>query len=246
MPNRTYYEDYQCDTETSIEELIMRYGHKPEKWKAILQTPLNAKLAQKYLKYQYAPTLQAYEILYIPIPWTMKTASMRSKQYTTSSGLIQPQCEINIPRYGEPIPAIEWLQTCYYIEDGEESLQKVDPDRDVYPSEIDDKPFYFDEYQKDFYDAPSNLNLQFRACLSLGVVTNKRVRLYETKLWGADFSQDKAIPYSLRTVPAHIFRRHLEALNKGQGKTIGKSFEKMEWCIDAAPPSNFGPYFAPY
>lgn len=82
--------------------------------------------------------------------------------------------------------------------------------------------------------------------LSLGVVTGKRVRLYEAILWGVKFTEippsATPIPYRTISLTSKEGQDHINALMKGEGPQRANSFAKQGWCIEAAPSYNYADY----
>lgn len=260
---RTYFEDFTCKYGESINvaTLIELYGHERKDWKKIIRHPKNNAVAQRYAaelqdSWEFLPNLDHKDTIYIPIPWRMGIP-----QYKVSTWQGQPAFEIRIPRKGPSLRGkIEWIQTLYEVKDGKEGIEILDPDRHGwsarhFPEILDDKPFYFSDQDYDnkswlknevFGDSPSRLsNVTIIFTTSLGVVTDKRVRLYETLMWVVRFRGESPplLEKKIKIMPnTDRFMKHIAAIRNGTLKTAFTNVEKAGWCIEGPFSNNWADY----
>jgi hypothetical protein len=228
-----YYEDVKIQHGETVSGLATDYAHKATAWEKIWKDPKNARLVA--LRKDPAH-VRAGDILYVPIPW--KVISKPITPETDGASIV-------IERDGELGTRITFVQTVY---------QHNQPLDDTTPFCVDgcpgddDLPFYWTmaeltrdpNRRKRFWDhssrdAPSadKGSTRWRAVVSLAVVTEKRVTVYKSYVWGWNMTTANVITtVGPRESTGPEMMGHINLLRKGKGKTI--DFKTDGWTFRSA------------
>ena len=188
-----YYEDVEIKKGDTLSELVYAYGYKGSDWITVWNDAKNSKL--KALR-KRPELIQPNDIVYIPIPWTIKTTTMVFDAAKT-------KVQFQATRDGLQGSRLRWVQT---VDRGNQPFGNAPygaPRFVVDPSSPpdDNQPFYYTDTEltadpkrrTTFSDAPfrhpplkAKGTTEWRAMLSIGVVTDKRVTVLDTHYWGFD------------------------------------------------------------
>jgi hypothetical protein len=231
-----FYEDYQIKRGDTVSGLGAAYGYKVHDWKKIWEDPKNSGLfARRGAPERILPGDQ----LNIPIPWCVV-----SKRLTKQGDGAQMVAQ----RDGELGKQLTWVQTVYQHNQPVANTQPFCVDG--CPAD-DDLPFYWTNAEiaadpnlrKKFSDHSSRNaptvaqgTTRWRAVVSLAVVTEKRVTVWESLVWGWDMKTDGTVtPRGPRDATGVEVGGHLNLLRKGSG-TGPLTFAKTGWTFRVAPP----------
>ncbi len=223
-----FYEDVKVKSGETVSGLAVAYGYRASQWKKIWDDKKNQVVVTKRGKPE---RLQIGDVLQIPIPWTMTSKSL--VVHGNGSGL-------TVTRSGQKGQRLRWAQTVYQHNQaiGATSTFCVDgcPADDV-------DPFYWTSgelsgdptLRKTFTDFPSRPapsaaqgTTKWRAVLSIAVVTDKRVTVFDSIVWG--FNVTPAGVYTKvgpRAAATQEVNGHLSLLKKGTG--TGGGFKAAGW-----------------
>jgi len=222
------FEDVILKPGATLEQMAIDYGYSPRDWTKIWDDPKNARLVQQRKKPE---KLLSGDKIVVPIPWIINSNKMQ--QVVGKAG----HFEINAKRNGRQGKNIRWLQTVFA--DNQPKFPPSSFSVDL-PTD-DDEPFYYTaqeekdhpDYRTDFYDAPfrnppKDRTTTWRAVLSIGVITEKRVSILDAIVWGVDFRKDGTNSiYKPRAATSLELKGHIHLLQSGKGKT--KTFKAGGW-----------------
>ena len=230
-----FYEDVTLQRGETVSSLARAYGYRINEWQRTWNDPRNATLVSRR---RYPEHLQIGDILQVPIRWTI----------TTKALTIQPRgAKMVAERDGELGERLTWVQTVY---------QHNQPVPGTSPFCVDgcppddNDPFYwtaaeiagepglrkrFEDYSQRNPPAADKGTTKWRAVLSLGVVTGKRVTIWDSLVWGWDMTPANVItPIGPRAATAHEIAGHLNLLRNGQG-TGPLTFGGAGWTFRSVP-----------
>ena len=243
-----YYEDVKVKKGETVSGLGMNYGYKSSEWRKIWDDPKNAALVKKRGKPEH---LQIGDIVDIPIPWRTVTRHLT----TDANGV-----SFLVQRDGQAGKRMRWVQTVYqhnqpvaattpFCVDGcpaDDSLPFYWTDGEVASPPQWIKDFSGDpkvQLSKTFGDRPSRGapsaaqgTTKWRAIVSIAVVTDNRVTVYDSWVWGFDLTaagvSSKVGP---RAANAQEVQGHLHLLGIGKGTGAG-TFGTQGWTFRKPPP----------
>jgi hypothetical protein len=231
-----FYEDYKIKHGDTVSGLGTAYGYKANDWKKIWENPKNSGLAAKRGRPE---SIQPGDQLNIPIPWRVV-----SKHLTKQARGAQLIAE----RDGELGMQLSWVQTVYQHNQPIPNTQPFCVDG--CPAD-DDLPFFWTNNEiagtpnlrKRFSDPPARNpptaaqgTTRWRAIVSLAVVTEKRVTVWNSLVWGWDMKTDGTVtPIGPRAATGVEVSGHLNLLRRGKGKGP-LTFAKAGWTFRTAPP----------
>ena len=239
-----YHEDVKVKNGETVSGIGADFGYRITEWHKIWDDPKNAPLVKKRGKPEH---LQIDDVVWVKIPWHTVTRRLTTDA-NGASFLVQ--------RNGQPGKRINWVQTVYRGNQpiGPNSspfcVDACTPD--------DDLPFYWTnaevasppQWVKDFSGDPAvQLGKTFadrasrgapaagigttkwRAIVSIAVVNEKRVTVYDSWVWGFDLtSAGVATKVGPRCPTPHERQGHLQLLKGGLGTT---------WIFDLATKFGF-------
>jgi hypothetical protein len=232
-----FYEDYQIKRGDSISGLGVAYGYTVHDWKKIWGNPKNSGLVAM----RGTPErIQPGDRLAIPIPWCVIS------KHLTKMG---DGAQIVVERNGELGKQLTWVQTVY------RHNQPIGPNPNPFCVDActpdDDLPFYWTNTEiaakpnlrKRFSDHSSRSppsaaqgTTKWRAIASLAVVTEKRVTVWNSLVWGWDMTTLGVVTtIGPRAASVAEVSGHLNLLRKGSG-TGPLTFGKAGWTFRTAPP----------
>lgn len=228
------YEDIYIKPRETLAQLAGDYGYNFWEWRKIWEEPKNRLLVSTRKRPE---RLLAGDKLIIPINWKISSKPM------SLNGGVAGKWQIKVKRNGSQGKNIQWLQTVFA--DNQPKFPPSPYSVDL-PTD-DDEPFYWTaveetadpKLRKEFYDAPfrnppATRTTKWRAVLSLGVVTGKRVSIFQSIVWGVDFRTDgRNVAYSPRAATGLEITGHIKLLNEGSGKTM--TFKHGGWTFRKAP-----------
>lgn len=216
-----YYEDVRLKLGDTISELGIEYGYKATDFNKIWKDPKNATLVKLRKDPEH---VRPGDLLYIPIPWKAITKHITAE--TDGASLI-------LERNGELGERLTFVQTVY-----QHNQPLADTTAfcvDGCPGD-DDEPFYWtaDELtgdpnlRKRFTDhssrsAPSVAQgtTKWRAVVSLAVVTERRITVYQSFVWGWNMTPANEIStVGPREASGPEIMGRINLLRKGKGKTV--------------------------
>ena len=232
-----FYEDYEVKRGDTLWGLAVAYGYKGEQWKKIWGDPKNLGLTTR----RSAPErIQPGDKINIPLPWTVVSQSLTNMG---DGALMEAE------RDGELGKQLTWVQTVY------RHNQPIGPNPNPFCVDActpdDNLPFYWTNAEikadanlrKKFSDhssrnAPTAAmgTTKWRAVVSLAVVTEKRVTIWNSTVWGWDMTPANAVTtVGPRTATGYEISGHLNLLRKGVG-TGPLTFAKLGWTFREAVP----------
>jgi len=230
-----FYEDVALQTGETVLNLVKEYGYRGTEWQRIWSDPRNAALVSRR---RVPERLQIGDILQVPIKWTI-TMKMLTGQ-TNGARMIAE-------RDGELGERLTWVQTVY--QHNQPASKTTSFCVDGCPAD-DNEPFYYTSAEtksmpnlrKRFEDYPqrkpptaANGTTKWRAVLSLGVVTGRRVTIWNSLVWGWDMTPANNITtIGPRAARAQEVAGHLNLLRNGRG-TGPLTFGKAGWTFRSAP-----------
>jgi len=229
-----YCEDVRLKHGDTISGLAKAYAYKETDWRKIWDDPRNVTLVGM----RKAPEhVRPGDLLQIPIPWKVTSKSLTPE--TDGASLV-------MVRDGELGERISWVQTVY---------QHNQPVAGTTPFCVDGcpaddaDPFYYTAQEltddparrKRFSDhssrgAPTAKlgTTKWRAVVSLCVVTDKRVTVYKSHVWGWNMTTANAITaVGPREATGPEMMGHINLLRKGVGKGP-VTFKDSGWTFRSA------------
>ena len=231
-----YHEDVKVKKGETVSGLAVAYGYAASDWQKIWNDPKNADLVKKRQKPEH---LNVGDVLFVPIPWM--TVSRTLLVEANGVGL-------TVRRDGGLGRQLSWVQTVY------RHNQPIGPNPSPFCVDActpdDNLPFYWTDAEirkdptrrKTFIDHPSRAapsaalgTTKWRAIVSIAVVTEKRVTVYDSWVWGFDMTPANAITkIGPRQAAAGEVAGHLNLLRKGLG-TAKDDFGKQGWTFRTPP-----------
>jgi hypothetical protein len=231
-----FYEERQIKRGDTVSGLGMAYGYKPQDWGKIWENQKNSALVVR----RGAPEqIQPGDQLQIPVPWHIVSKTVTRRDDGAA---------IVAERDGELGKQLTWVQTVY---------QHNQPVANTSPFCVDgcpaddDLPFYWtnneiaadQNMRKKFSDHSSRRpptaaqgTTKWRAIVSLAVVTDKRVTVWTSLVWGWDMTTDGTVtPIGPRAATGTEVAGHLNLLRNGSG-TGPLTFARAGWTFRTAPP----------
>ncbi len=230
-----FYEEYKIKRGDTISKIGIAYGYKASEWKKIWDNIKNAHL--KNIR-NVPEHINPGDIVFIPIPWGVISKNLKRE---TDGGTMVAE------RDGELGTQLTWVQTVYQHNQPVGSTEPYCVDG--CPAD-DDLPFYWTNAEiaadtnlrKKFSDhsarnAPTAAQgtTKWRAVLSLAVVTEKRVTVWNSLVWGWDMDPDGTVTtVGPRNATGTEVSGHLNLLRKGAG-TGPLAFSKDGWAFRSQP-----------
>ncbi|XZF16255.1 hypothetical protein ACTHGU_08960 [Chitinophagaceae bacterium MMS25-I14] len=231
------YENIKLKPHETLSQVAGYYGYNSWEWRKIWDDPKNAALK---LKRGQATKLITGDELYLPIPWTIT-----SKLMAGTGNLFS----IDVKRNGNKGKNLKWVQTVF------EDNQPINPaytyggafTNFCVDAPDDDEPFYYTAaematrpgYRTAFHDrpgrhAPLSRATAWRAVLSIGITSGKRVSVYDSIVWGVDFGTNGTNRmYHPRKATEYEIKGHLNLLKSGKGIS-GNTFTSLGWTFREA------------
>jgi hypothetical protein len=230
-----FYEDVKVKRGETVSGLGVAYGYKASEWRKIWDHPRNLHVVARS---RVPERLQIGEMLYVPISWMVVTKTLTPKPDGAA---------IVLERDGELGKRLTWVQTVYQHNQPIGATQPFCVDG--CPAD-DNLPFYWTDAE---IAADKNLRKRFsdyshrprptaamgttrwRAVVSLAVVTDQRVSIWNSIVWG--WNLPVIGPPSVvgpRPATGHEVQGHLNLLRKGLG-TGPLTFGTGGWTFQLAP-----------
>ncbi|HTK29626.1 MAG TPA: hypothetical protein VL309_08755 [Vicinamibacterales bacterium] len=225
-----FYEDVKVKAGESVSRLAVAYGYLAHDYSRVWNDPKNATLVRSR---RVPERLQPGDVIVVPIPWrvTHKTLTVEG------SGV-----GIEVKRSGARGTRLSWVQTVY------RHNQPIGPNPAPFCVDActpdDSLPFYWTNAEiaadptlrQKFVDHPSRSapsaaqgTTRWRAIVSIAVMTDKRVTVYDSLVWGFDMTPANAITkVGPRAATAQELAGHLHLLKVGKG-TRSASFHALGW-----------------
>jgi hypothetical protein len=231
-----FYEDVMVKGGETIPRLAVAYGYLAKEWKLIWDDPKNSALVASRGKPE---NVKAGDVVYIPIPWKVIRKTLQEEP----SGV-----KMVVRRNGRRGLRLRWAQTVNRHNQpfGVPNVFCTDP---CGPPD-DNAPFYYTtqeiknvpERRKRFEDHPSRPipspaigTTKWRAVLSVTVITNRRVTIFNSFVWGFNLdTSGKVSKFNPRPATKEEIDGHLNLLGKGKGNA-GKTFLSQGWTFRTAP-----------
>ncbi len=229
-----WYEDARVAAGETMSQLALDYAYKASDWNRIWSDPRNASLVGLRKRPE---SLQPGDLVRVPIPWTMVTRALTPVPFGV---------QMEARRNGERGRRLSWVQTVF--QDNQPVPGTTVFGVDGLPAD-DPLPFYFTdaelagnpEFRRLFRDLPQRPPpsaalgaTHWRAIVSLAVVTQQRVTVWDSTVWGFNITPTGATtPYGPRPATHHEVVGHLHLLRIGRG-TGPLPFSTMGWTFRAA------------
>ena len=230
-----FYENVKTQMGESFDQLIQAYGHKLSDSHRIWHNKNNAVLASLRKK---PLNLQVGDVVLIPIPWHVTKKNLGS----TARGAY-----MTAERDGELGERLGWVQTVY--QHNQPVLGTAPHCVDGCPAD-DNLPFYwtateiaaspnrrkyFEDYSQRSVPSAAQGTTRWRAILSLAVVTQQRVTVWDSLVWGWNMTPANLITIiGPRPASPHESDGHRNLLRTGRG-TGPLAFGKAGWVFRGAP-----------
>ena len=244
-----YYEDIEIERGDTLPALALLYGHGLYAGPRIWSDPRNEALRAARGRPE---RMQPGDRLYMPIPWIIISTSMTYNR--EGSGVL-----FEARRSGNRGTRLRWVQTVDRGNQPYGARPYGAPRFVVDPSSPpnSDEPFYHarawlaahPDARRRFHDTPSRPppsllmgTTEWRALLSIAVVTGKRVTVVDTHYWGFNRKRDGAVSKVLarRAIDLQV-QDHLRILRNGFGLGDGPGtmayFQDLGWTFRAPPPT---------
>jgi hypothetical protein len=233
-----FFEDYQIKSGDTISGIGSDYGYKLHDWRKIWESPKNAALVRRRGKPEH---IQPGDGVHIPIPWHVVSKHLTKKE---------KGAEMIAERDGELGKQLSWVQTVY------RHNQPSGPNPDPFCVDActpdDDLPFYWTDdeiaddpsLRKKFGDGPwrdppteDQGTTKWRAIVSLAVVTEKRVTVWNSLVWGWNLTPaGEVTTVGPRAASPAEVAGHLNLLRKGKS-TGAQTFGEAGWTFRSPPAS---------
>jgi hypothetical protein len=224
-----FYEDVKVQPRETVSGLAVDYGYRPDEWRKIWDDPKNRALVAKRGKPE---GLGVGDVIFVPIPWTVATRTL----------VVEPRgVGFTVKRSGGKGKRLSWVQTVY--QDNQPASGTAPFCVDGCPAD-DNLPFYWTDAElaadptlrKTFIDHPSRPapgaaagTTRWRAIVSIAVVLDKRVTVYNSTVWGFDRKPDGTVTkIGPRDATVAETAGHLNLLRNGKG-TGPATFGKQGW-----------------
>jgi hypothetical protein len=230
-----FYEDVKIERGDTLWQLAVDYGYHGAQWTTIWNDARNARLKEKRKEPRF---IQPGDVFQVPIPWTV-TLELMSNQGDGA--------RIDRWRDGERGRRLAWVQT---VDQGNQPVPgTIEFCTDGCPAD-DDLPFYWTnaevaadpELRRHFWDhsarnppTAAQGTTQWRATVSLAVITGKRVTIWDSTVWGWDMQPDGTVTLiGPRDAGVMELAVHLGLLAGGMG-TGPATFSAAGWTFRTAP-----------
>lgn len=227
------FEEVKLKSGDTLSQVANDYGYNLWDWKDVWEHDVNSGLKNKRIKPE---NLKSGDKVIIPLPWKITSKNLTTYGHGNRFG-------VRVKRGGVKGKNLRWVQTVF--QDNQPIGFTDSFCADACPGD-DDDPFYYTsgEISSDpnrrssFFDspwrpAPVDRTTAWRAVLSICSVSESRVSIFESIVWGVDFGKNginqKYLP---RAATAHEVSGHIRLLKIGQGKT--KSFKNGGWSFREA------------
>jgi hypothetical protein len=227
-----FYEDVKIKTGETLIGLAAEYGFDPNDWREIWNDAKNAALRGKR---GLSTDLQSGDVVYMPIKWRILRKTLVPSGTTFF---------MSAKRNGKEGGRLDWVQTVYGHNQPKYGKEKKFPQFSVDEPTWDNTPFYATQKMFDtdtirrnvIRDTPNRHTptpemgtTTWRAVTSLCVVTNKRVSIWDTYVWGINFQPNGVnVPYPIRPATQDEINGHLNLLRKKIG-SAKKPFSELGW-----------------
>ena len=230
-----FHEEVKVKSGNTISGLAVAYGYKASDWQKVWDDPLNKELVDLR---GTADKVQVDDVVQIPIPWKVVSKSLA----VATNGV-----DMIAERDGELGQQLSWVQTVYQHN---QPAPLTGPFCvDGCPAD-DNLPFYWTNpelssvpnLRKRFEDSPQRAappvtlgTTTWRAILSLAAVTEQRVTVWNSLVWGFDITPLNAITaIGPRDATAAEVTGHIQLLGQGNG-TGPLTFAAAGWTFRKAP-----------
>jgi hypothetical protein len=229
-----YHEDVTVKPSETVSAIGADFGYKLSDWHQIWDDPKNHPLVRIRRRPEH---LQVGDVLWVKIPWHTTTHALTTDA-TGASFLLQ--------RNGGPGRRMSWVQTVYRHNQpigpnpNPFCVDACTPDDDLpfywTDAEIASPPVWVQGFSGDpsvnlsktFADRPSRSaptaamgTTKWRAVTSIAVVTEKRVTVYDSWVWGFDLTPaGVSTKVGPRPATHHERAGHLKLLKDGLGAWI--------------------------
>jgi hypothetical protein len=232
-----FYEDYKIRHNNTISKIGIAYGYKADDWRKLWEDSKNTGLKNSR---KIPEHIQPGDTISVPIPWRVVSKTL------TNAG---DGGRIVVERDGELGTQLTWVQTVY------RHNQPIGPNPNPFCVDgctpDDDLPFYWTNAEiaadpslrKKFKDHSSRSpptaaqgTTKWRAVVSLAVVTEKRVTVWNSLVWGWNMQPNGTVTMvGPRAATGSEVGGHLNLLRKGVG-TGPLTFGKAGWIFRTPPP----------
>jgi hypothetical protein len=231
-----FYEDVVVRAGETVSGLAVAYGYKITEWQEIWDDPRNLDVVSAR---ERPERLRVGDTLQVPISWGIVRKRLTRQ---ADGGLMEAW------RDGELGRRLSWVQTV------NRDNQPAGPNPNRFCVDActpdDDLPFYYTnaeiaaqpnrrKYFRDHSSRPAPTAAQgtthWRAIVSIAVVTEQRVTVWDSQVWGWDMTPANVITTvgPRRATPQEV-RGHLNLLRNGLGTGVG-TFGANGWTFREAP-----------
>lgn len=230
-----FYEDVKMKGGETVSGLAVAYGYSGSDWGKIWNDSKNLALTAARGKPE---RLQVGDTIAIPIPWSINSKTLNVEARGVG---------FEAKRSGGNGSRLSWTQTVY------RHNQPIGPNPNPFCVDActpdDNLPFYWTDAEltkdptlrKTFIDHPSRNpptaaagTTRWRAVVSLAVITEKRVTIWDSLVWGFDMTSANVITkIGPRAATAQEVTGHLNLLRNGKG-TGPVTFKAGGWSFRAA------------
>lgn len=224
-----FHEDVTIGAGETVASLASDYGHKAADAATIWANPWNAAVARLR---GVVGNAKVGDRIWIPIPW-----KVTAKVLTVEARGVG----FEVTRDGEPGTRVSWVQTVY--QGNQPAAGTTVSCVDACPAD-DADPFYWTAAEltatpalrNKFVDHPARnapvgamKTTNWRAIVSLAVVTGKRVKVFKSLVWGFDRPK-VGLPVKVgpRAATGVEVTGHLTLLRTGKGTLVG-DFKSQGW-----------------
>ena len=229
------FEEVIIKSGDSISKIANNYGYHLWDWQKVWEHPSNAALKRLRDKPE---KIKVGDKLIIPLPWKMTSKSLTP--FVQAHG--EKTFSIKAKRDGVKGRNLKWVQTVF------QNNQSIGATSTFYADACPDNDSTYNTSMKlasdpnrknSFFDAPWRYPAKDDATawytiLSLCSVTDYRVSIFESIVWGIDFGKSGLTTnYIPRLATPYEVSGHLKRLQIGKG--ISKSFRNGSWMFREAP-----------
>jgi hypothetical protein len=231
-----FYEDVKVKKGETVSEFALAYGYHAAEWRRIWNDGRNSALVANRGRPEH---LQIADVVMVPIPWRVVSSSLK----TEAGGV-----GFELKRDGAKGTRLSWVQTVY------RHNQPIGPNPSPFCVDActpdDNLPFYWTDAEiaadptlrTKFIDHPSRGaptaamgTTKWRAVTSIAVITDKRVTIYDSRVWGFDLTVANVVTkIGPRAATGEEVTGHLRLLKNGIGTAAG-TFGAQGWTFRVAP-----------